>query len=317
MSHLPQPAHAPLISVVVLNYRRREELARTLDSVRAQSWPARELIVVDNHSQDDTVDFLARHFPEAKVLALTENVGCGGRNRGVAAARGEFVVTLDNDVRFESPRELDHLAAAFERLPQASVLVFKILHDPSGRLHLRDWCHPRSHRQFSETSFETCYIAEGACAFRRQHFLSVQGYWEPFLIGGEGWDLALRLLDAGYRIFYCPEVCVRHAMAEETRGERRPFYRLMRNYVWTAFKDYPGWRRFQYMVYGLTVLTFYAARSGNLAELFRGLADGLQSRHQIPLTRISHTGWQRVRELRAQRPSWLMRLRTRWAQSEP
>ena len=316
MTELPQSARTPLISVVVLTYRRREELARTLESVRAQSWPAHELIVVDNNSQDDTVDFLARHFPEAKVLALTENLGCGGRNRGVAAAQAEFVVTLDNDVRFESPRELEYLASAFQRKPQASVLVFKILEDPSGRLHLRDWCHPRNHRQFSETAFETCYIAEGACAFRRQHFLSVQGYWEPFLIGGEGWDLALRLLDAGYRIFYCPEVRVRHAMAQETRGERRPFYRLMRNYVWTAFKDYPGWRRFQYMLYGLAVLTFFAARSGNLTELYRGLADGLRSRHQVPLTRVSPAGWQRVRELRAQRPSWLLRLRTRWAQPE-
>jgi len=89
-----------LISVVILNYRRRSNLIRALESVREQSYAPREVIVVDNGSGDDLADFLAREFPEVRLIALPENIGCAGRNRGVAAARGEIVATIDNDVYF-------------------------------------------------------------------------------------------------------------------------------------------------------------------------------------------------------------------------
>src|SRR5579872_6898260 len=88
----------PLISVVVLNFRRQAELVHTLESIRAQTYHPREVIVVDNASGDDTPDVVSREFPEVRVLALPENIGCAGRNRGVEAARGEWVVMLDNDV---------------------------------------------------------------------------------------------------------------------------------------------------------------------------------------------------------------------------
>jgi GT2 family glycosyltransferase len=204
----------------------------------------------------------------------------------------------------------------FQRNPQASVLVFKVLDDATGRLHLRDWCHPRSFAEFADQPFETYYIAEGACAFRREHFQRVGGYYEPFLIGGEGWDLALRMVDAGLSILYCPEVHVRHSMARETRSARRPYFYLTRNYIWTAYKDYAGWRRWRYLGYGLTVMAFFCFRTGNLRELFRGMRAGMKGRSAVPSTRISEQGWKRIRALKAQRPNLWKRLRTHWAQPE-
>ena len=306
----------PLISVVVLTYRRQKELTRTLDSVRAQTYEPRELIVVDNFSGDGTPEFLAGAYPEARLLALAENRGCGARNLGIEAARGEYAITIDNDVRFDSPYELERTAAAFERNPEASVVAFQILHDKTGKLHLRDWSHPRSFMEFANTPFETSYIPEGACAFRRKDFLEVGGYYEPFKIGGEGWDLALRMLDAGHTILYCPEIKVRHSMASETRSERRPNYFYIRNHIWTAYKDYTGWRRWLFLAHSFALVGYFSLRARSLAELFRGIRDGLKGRQGLHPTPISEKAWQRLRRISSQRPGWVTRLKTHWAQRD-
>jgi len=306
----------PLVSVVVLNFCRRAELGRTLESLLAQAYQPRELLVVDNASRDDSVKFVAKNFPEARVIALPENIGCGGRNRGVEAARGEFVVTIDNDIRFNSPLELGKVVAAFERKPEASALAFKILLEETGRLHRRDWCHPRSFRAYANKEFETCYIPEGACAFRRETFLRVGGYYEPFRIGGEGDDLALRMIDAGFRIFYCPEVEVRHSMAMETRAGRRPHYYYIRNHIWTAFRSYSGWRRWKSLAYSFALVGFFSLRAGDIDELYRGVKDGLKGRSRIERAVISEFGWRRLEEINSHRPGWLTRLSTHWTQKD-
>lgn len=309
-------ANNPLVSVVILNYRRREELVRVVGSVFAQEYQPREIIVVDNASGDSTAEFVAERFPEVRVLVMPENLGCGGRNRGIEAARGQYVVTLDNDVRFETTKELERIVAKFQERPEAAILVFKILHDQTGRLHLRDWCHPRSAREYSDREFETYYIAEGASAIRRSDFLRLGGYYEPFRIGGEGWDLALRVLDAGLKILYCPSICVRHAMAMETRGGRRPYYFYTRNSIWTAFKDYSGWRLWKFLAYTFAKMLYFCSRPSRFPEVLKGARDGFASISRIHRTTITEEGWHRLEEVSAHRPGWWTRLKTHWAQPE-
>src|SRR2546430_17636828 len=98
---------SPLVSIVIVNYKRREALTRSLAYARAQTYLNREIIVVDNNSQDDIRSFIAAHAPEVKLIELPRNSGaCGGRNAGMASATGSIVITLDNDIYFESPREV-------------------------------------------------------------------------------------------------------------------------------------------------------------------------------------------------------------------
>ena len=300
---------SPLISVVILNYRRRTNLVRALESVRAQAYEPREVIVVDNASGDGVADFLKAEFPEVRVVSLPENIGCAGRNRGVAAAQGDIVVTIDNDVYFDSPFELQKIRSAFDRSPDTSCIVFKVLEGDTGRVHLRDWCHPRSYWDFSDTEFETCFIPEGASAFRRSDFQKMGGYYEPLWIGCEGWDLALRMIDAGMKIAYHPEVRVRHAMSEETRSSGRNFYFYTRNYLWIAFKDYSGLRRLRYLGYHWGMMAFFSFRAGHPGKFFRGVRDGVAGLQKLQHTRISQTGWRRLDEITSERPGLLLRLR--------
>src|ERR1700735_4864680 len=97
----------PLVSVIVLNYKRLDELNRTLDSVSNQNYPNIETIVVDNDSKQDVASVVAAHRPAMRLIALSANLGaCGGRNAGIREAQGEIIITIDNDVSFLSAFEV-------------------------------------------------------------------------------------------------------------------------------------------------------------------------------------------------------------------
>ena len=277
----------PLVSVIIVNYKRRDAFLRSLESVRVQSYSNLEIIVVDNNSQDGTGEYLAAHAPEVRVVELTENRGaCGGRNAGIRAARSDIVITLDNDVFFESAYEISKTVDAFQQRPDVHVLAYQLCDELSGALRVREWCHPRSWIEYGETEFESNFFVEGSCAMRREVYETAGLYYEPLFIYCEGWDLALRILDHGYRIHYMPHIRVRHLMSPETRTPERPYYYFPRNYIWIACKDYPPLAGSAFLVWKLLMMLYFSIRSRQLSAYVRGLRDGIAG---IPRARRDRT----------------------------
>jgi glycosyltransferase involved in cell wall biosynthesis len=86
------------LSVVIAAYNRGPRIGPTLDSVRNQTAPADEIIVVDDASTDDTAVWVREHHPEVRVVVCDRNGGTSAaRNRGAAEARGDVLVFLDHD----------------------------------------------------------------------------------------------------------------------------------------------------------------------------------------------------------------------------
>jgi GT2 family glycosyltransferase len=265
----------PLVSVVILNYRRLETLAGVLESVMRQEYPHLEVVVVDNGSGDDAVSRIKQRFPTVKIVALPENIGTAARNRGIEAARGEVIVMLDNDVSFDDPHSVRRILRALERHPRAGCVVFRVYHPATGKLHLRDWCHPRPWKDAELEEFETHYITEGAAAFRKEVFRSVEPYWPPLFIGHEGFDLAVRMMDAGFEIWYVPEVRVWHAASVETRQDWRPFYYYTRNLFPIVYRNFPWRSMLPYTIPRIFVLGLYSIRARSFLRHLRGVQDGL------------------------------------------
>jgi GT2 family glycosyltransferase len=301
----------PLVSVIILNYKRRDALKLALDSVLRQEYPNREIIVVDNHSEDDTAAVVRAAGSNVVFIELPTNVGAsGGRNAGIRAARGDIVVTLDNDVVLLSPFELGKAVKAFEDRPKIHVIAFQVCDHQTGELRLREWCHPRSWKDFAQSEFETHFFVEGACAYRREVFDVAGFYYEPLFIYTEGYDLALRILDRGLKILYCPGIRVGHLMSPETRTRERPFYLFTRNYIWIAYKDYRLLDGLRFLAPKLAMMLYFTLRSGCYRAFLRGLWDGIR---RLPVIRRDRTpiGKATVRyldELERWRPGLLFRL---------
>ena len=94
------PDQGPLVSVIVPTFNRAHLIGRTLRSVLAQSYPALEVIVVDDGSTDDTRATIARDYADdARVRYVYKQNGgpASARNIGFAQSRGEYVALLDSD----------------------------------------------------------------------------------------------------------------------------------------------------------------------------------------------------------------------------
>jgi GT2 family glycosyltransferase len=252
-------------------------------------------------------------FPEVRLVRLPENIGCAARNAGVAAAKGEIVVTIDNDVLLMTPEDVRKAVEIFEAHPSVACVNFKIL-DAAGNLSTRDWCHPRDWRRFADQEFLTDYVLEGASAFRREAFERVGGYWAPLFLGHEGLELALRMLDAGYDLLYAPRIRVTHLVSAEARPSARIYYTFTRNSIWVALRTHRPFAAARAIANDLALMAFSSVRAGRSRDCLRGIRDGLRGLPRAVASRhpLSRATYRRLREIRSFQPSVIEKARRHW-----
>ena len=123
------------ISVVIVNYRVKYFLEQSLRSVRAalKTYPMEvEIFVVDNHSQDDSLDYLIPRFPEVRFIANTENVGFArANNQAIEQSTGKYVLLLNPDTVI-AENTLFEVFQFMEAHPEAGGTGVKML-DGDGR----------------------------------------------------------------------------------------------------------------------------------------------------------------------------------------
>jgi glycosyltransferase involved in cell wall biosynthesis len=115
-------SETPLVSVIVTFYNLGSLVAETLDCVLSQTYPAIEVIAVDDGSTDDTAE-RCRAFGDRIVFVHRKNGGSSAaRNSGIARARGSLVAHLDGDDLWE-PDKLEIQVDAVRRFPEAGLIV--------------------------------------------------------------------------------------------------------------------------------------------------------------------------------------------------
>ena len=299
----------PSVSIAILNYQRRDALREALESARGQNYPV-EILAVDNASTDGSAEMVRDEFPDVRLVRLPENIAAAARNVGVAGAKGDVVFTLDNDVRFSTPDDVARGLEVFQRYPRAAVVNFMIV-GPDGALCRRDWCHPRDPDAWGEREFATDYVLEGASACRREAFMASGGYWPPFFIGHEGWDLSYRLLEAGWELIYSPAVRVRHMVDDSVRPSSRIYYTFTRNTILVALRNMPPAMAAYSIAKDLALMGFTSARAGETAAYRRGNKDAIKGARAALATRhpISRATRRHIRDLHRLKPTLLARIR--------
>lgn len=233
----------PVLSVVIATWNRKRDVLETIRSVYEQGYPDFEIIVVDNASMDGTPEEIHASFPDVKLVCLSENHGAsGGRNVGLRQARGRYILCLDSDASPERGT-LNAIVRAFEQDETIGVVNSKVVNaytrdfDPAA-----GWAYSEKQKTKGDQEFFTHNFSETGCAFRRDALLKAGLFWERLFFGREGEELALRMLDAGYRILYCPSAVVLHRVSPQKRiasTERK--YHDFRNTLRIYIVRYPWW----------------------------------------------------------------------------
>jgi glycosyltransferase involved in cell wall biosynthesis len=186
----------PNVSVIMPVFNGAPYIRQALDSVLGQSFAALEVIVVDDGSTDDTRCLLADFGDRITVLAQARKGPSAARNRGLEAARGEYVAFMDADDEW-APSFLSTTVRALAAQPPSVVGVC------TGWLYVRHDGRPLVHtRQASSGVLSVRDLLTGgqfpihAALTRREAVLRVGGF-DEHIRAMEDWDLWLRLLADG------------------------------------------------------------------------------------------------------------------------
>jgi GT2 family glycosyltransferase len=222
----------PRVTVVIPNWNGERFLDLCLGSLRDQYLGDFETILVDNGSEDESLDFVAENFPEVKTIPLGENRGfVGAVNAGIEASETEYVVLLNNDTE-QDPAWLGALVRAAEEHPESGLFASKlvdfrdrgVLDGAGDAMRLSGLPYRLGHGERDTGRFDTPGHVFGACAaaalYRRALFDDVGLFDEDFVSYCEDGDLSFRAQLAGYRCFYVPGAVVYHMGSASTGGKR-------------------------------------------------------------------------------------------------
>jgi N-acetylglucosaminyl-diphospho-decaprenol L-rhamnosyltransferase len=314
----------PLISVIVLNYNGQQWLSGCLDAVLRQTCAASfEVLLVDNGSDDGSAGLVAERYPAIRVVRNSENLGfAAGNNRGADAARGEWLVFLNNDTRAE-PEWLERLHAAAVAHPEFALFTSRIvlLHDPTtidsaGDGYVRAGGAFKHGHGADVSAFATSREVFGACGgafmIRGEIFHALGGFDPRFFMVYEDVDLSYRARLRGFRCWYVADAIVEHA-GSGSLGAVSPaavFYG-QRNLEWAWLKNTPRElllsTALSHLCYSVAGVVHYArvgraatALNGKWAAL-RELPGVLKDRAPIQATRTVPT----AELLRMMEPHWI------------
>jgi glycosyltransferase involved in cell wall biosynthesis len=221
----------PSISAVIATYRRREACRRAIESVLAQTQPVEEVLVCDDGSDDGTVEMVAEwasRDPRVRPVAAPDHAGrpAPPRNRGIRAARGEWVAFLDDDDVW-APDKVQRQSAWMD--DGADVVCANAM-DSEGARYFPDWVDPQ--RFGRATLLRTNPVILSSAVARRTLLLRAGGVpEEPWLAGIEDYALWLAVVDAGGRFVALPEPLVQYA---STGDAARLSRRIVANQVAVA-----------------------------------------------------------------------------------
>ena len=179
------------ISVVIPAYNRVNTLARAIDSVLAQSYKVREIIVVDDGSSDATSE-VAKMYPEV-LLLRQNNMGVStARNNGVMMASHEWIAFLDSDDTWH-PKKLAFQVAHHKQNPDSLISYTDEVWIRNGK----EWPIPKKFHKPETVTFDNslgyCNIAPSSVLINKAYFERVGGFDEAMEVC-EDYDLWLRIL---------------------------------------------------------------------------------------------------------------------------
>ena len=249
------------LSIIIVNYNVKEFLQNLLHSIEKTSNSiSKEIIIVDNASDDGSVDFIRRKFPSVKLIINEKNLGFGkANNQALKQARGKFILLINPDT-IVSEDTFVKMIEFFNDNPDAGLAGCKIL-NPDGTLQLAcrrsfpgPWTSftkvtglsrifPKSKlfARYNLTyldenkTYEVDAISGSFMMMRREVYEKTAGFDEDFFMYGEDLDLCYRTQKAGFKVYYVSDTKIIHYKGESTRRSRldetKVFYDAMHLFV--------------------------------------------------------------------------------------
>jgi GT2 family glycosyltransferase len=222
----------PLVSIIIPHWNGIDVITECLESLQRATYPNLEIIVVDNNSTDDSVNYIRKTFPKVVIFENGLNEGyAGGCNRGSEIAKGEYLLFLNNDTIHE-PNWIEPLVQLLEKNTKIASVQPKILNyyqknlfdyagAAGGLLDFLVFPFARG-RIFNEQEIDTSqynsikeifWSSGTAFLVRKTSFEKAGKFYELFFAHMEEIDLCWRFHLLGYDVWSEPSSKVYHKNA--------------------------------------------------------------------------------------------------------
>jgi GT2 family glycosyltransferase len=241
-----------MISVVIPNWNGEKYLPACLLSLRRQSYGDIEVILVDNGSDDRSVQLVRESFPDVRVIRFSRNRGFSAAvNAGIRVTKGDYVALLNNDTEAD-PRWLEELKKGLDTRGDVGFCASKILYfdrrsiinSAGDAMSVTGYPRCIGNTEPDSKEFERTREVFGASAtaalYRKEMLYQVGMFDEDYFAYYEDVDLSFRGQLAGFRCLYIPTAVVYH-WGSATTGEFSDFvvFHLERNVLYNLIKDMP------------------------------------------------------------------------------
>jgi len=198
---MTQPETHPLVCVIILNYNGRQHLEYNLPSLLATDYPNLHIVVIDNASSDDSIQYIQQHYPQVALLPSSQNLGwAGGNNLGIRYALSlgaKYVVFANNDIRVDK-RWLTVAVNLAEPEPLLGIIGYQIL-EPRGGEYDAGFEQAIATWSTLQTTMGQGYVGGMAMFVRAALFEQIGLIDEVFFAYCEENDFEKRAIKAGYR----------------------------------------------------------------------------------------------------------------------
>ncbi len=215
------------LSIIIVNWNVCGLLKECLDSIKKnQPLFVYETIVIDNASEDESLDTIKNDYPEVRVIKNQVNIGfAAANNQGAQLATGHYLLFLNPDTRVHTGT-LDGAVAFMEQHPEAGIMGCRTV-NPDGSLQATAFAFPGKLRIFAYVSglnrvfkishftdhSALCtpdYVQGSFLVINKELFDTCGRFDERFFLYAEEVDLCLRVKAAGFKIYYFPAVSITH-----------------------------------------------------------------------------------------------------------
>ena len=249
----------PSVAVVILNWNGKSFLEKFLPSVMGSTYNNLNVVIADNASDDDSIDFLKKNYPAVKILLSNTNEGFAkGYNSALKQVSADYYILLNSDVQVTpgwiepiiSLMESDEKIAAcqpkvlsyqqrkqFEYAGACGGFIDKLGY-PFTRGRIFETCETDTGQYDNSTQI---FWATGAALFvRAKVFHELNGFDEVFFAHQEEIDLCWRMQRKGYSIYVVPSSVVYHVGGGTLpMGDRKKVYLNFRNNLIMMTKNLP------------------------------------------------------------------------------
>lgn len=212
----------PKVSIIIVNYNGYRWLKLFIPNLIRTNYPSLEIIVVDNASRDQSVQFLKNEFKQIRIIESTRNTGFAeGTNMGAKEATGEILAFLNNDIEITNNWLLEAVMKLLSSHDAAAVQCKMLQYKDRKKIEaigilvdryaiLRDIGYDEYDKGQYDNIKEIGAASGGAMILWKHIFCEV-GHFDPlYFMYYEDIDLSWRIRLAGYKILPCPSSLVYH-----------------------------------------------------------------------------------------------------------